>query len=111
MIHLLHDRVAVIADEVVTTTPSGLHIPEDSSAQEILRYGKVAIVGTGRVSESGQRVPIDVTVGQRVFWHKFSGQPLTFDGQEYIFLGSGDIIGVDDEQTGTVTNINRGNDG
>lgn len=91
---LLHDRVAVIADEVSEMTESGLIIGE--AAQSPLRYGTVANVGTGHVSEhTSDLVPMIVSEGDRVFFNRFSGQPLEIDGVEYVILSQAEIIGID----------------
>ena len=88
---LLDDRIAVMADEVEETAPSGLILTD--SAMSPLRYGTVIHVGTGR-TENGVNVPITVAVGDRVFWHRSSGGPLTIEGDEFIILGNREIIGV-----------------
>jgi chaperonin GroES len=90
---LLEDRIAVVAEELPDTTESGLIITE--SAQSVLRYGAVALVGIGhRSEESGELIPMDVAVGDRVFFHRASGQPLDIEGTEYVFLSPREIIGV-----------------
>lgn len=90
---LLEDRIALIADELAETTESGLIVTE--SAQPVLRYGTVAIVGLGRRSEqSGEIIPIDVKEGDRVFFHRSSGQPLEVEGIEYVFISPREIIGL-----------------
>ena len=90
---LLEDRIAVIADEISETTVSGIIVPE--SGQEILRYGTVALVGVGRRSEqSGELVPIDISEGDRVFFHRASGQPMEIEGMEYVVLAPREVIGV-----------------
>jgi co-chaperonin GroES (HSP10) len=89
---LFDDRVAVIADEVEEVAPSGLILTE--SAQTPLRYGTIANVGTGHVSDqTGQPVPINCSAGDKVFWHRASGQPLTIAGVEYVILQPREIIG------------------
>ena len=93
---LLDERVAILADEVAETNAAGLYVLE--SGQELLRYGTVAAVGIGRRSEhTGELVPADVAVGDRVFFHRMSGQPLKVEDTEYIFLSPREIIGVVEE--------------
>ena len=87
---LLDDRIAVMADEVEETSSSGLILTD--SAQSPLRYGTVIHVGTGR-TENGTPVPMTVHVGDRVFFHRASGGPLSIEGIEYIILGNREIIG------------------
>lgn len=104
---LLHDRVAVLADAQAETTESGLIIGE--AVMSPLRYGTVANVGTGHVSEhTSDLVPMILQVGDRVFFHRASGQPLEIDGVEYVILSQGEIIGIDhrseapDENQGSI---------
>jgi chaperonin GroES len=85
------DRVAVLADAVSEVTETGLFVPD--SGQNPLRYGVVAVVGSGRRADTG-RVPIDFLVGERVFFHKHSGQPMEIEGLEYVVLAPAEIIGV-----------------
>jgi chaperonin GroES len=85
------DRVAVLADEVSETTEAGLFVPD--SGQNPLRYGVVMVVGSGRRSDTG-RVPIDFLEGERVFFHKHSGQPMEIEGVTYVVLAPAEIIGT-----------------
>ena len=90
---LLHDRVAVLADEIPETTESGLIITE--AAQSPLRHGVVTHVGKGHRSDiTGNNVDLDVQEGDRVFFHRSSGQPLEIENVEYVILSNGEIIGV-----------------
>lgn len=90
---LLHDRIAVIADEWSEVTESGLIVTE--AAQPVLRYGTVANVGTGHVSEhTSELVPMILQVDDRVFFHRASGQPLEIEGVEYVILSQAEIIGI-----------------
>lgn len=86
------DRVAVRVDEVEETTTSGLILTE--GGQSPLRYGVVTHVGNGHVSEvTGEWIAPPFEVGQRVFFHRASGQMLAVDGAEYLFLAPREIIG------------------
>ena len=90
---LLHDRIAVLADEISETTQSGLIVTE--AAQSPLRYGTVANVGTGHVSEhTGELVGMLLAEGDRVFFHRASGQPVEIEGVEYVVLSQSEIIGL-----------------
>ena len=91
---LLHDRIAVLADQVSDTTESGLIVTE--SAQSPLRYGTVANAGLGHRSEhTGESVSLDVKEGDRVFFHRSSGQPLEIENVEYVILSNSEIIGIE----------------
>lgn len=85
------DRVAVCAEEASETTEGGLYVPD--GGQNPLRYGVVAAVGTGRRADTG-RVPIDFEAGERVFFHRHSGQPMEIEGDEYVILAPQEIIGT-----------------
>ena len=93
---LLHDRIAVIADEIPETSASGLILTE--AAQSPLRYGTVAQVGHGHYSEAlNEPIMIPLSEGDRVFFHRSSGQPLEIDDTEYVILSSSEIIGVTED--------------
>ena len=86
------DRVAVIADEVEETSASGMILTD--SAMSPLRYGVVSHVGLGHISEAfGEIIAPLVNQGDRVFFHRASGQPLTIEGVEYVILAPREIIG------------------
>lgn len=90
---LLDERIAVLPEKVEERSASGLHLPD--SAQEPIVYGTVSHVGAGRRSEStGEVLPIDVEIGDRVFYHRASGGVLKVEGTDYTILGPRDIIGI-----------------
>jgi chaperonin GroES len=90
---LLHDRIAVIAEEVPETTASGLIVSE--SVQPPLRYATVTHVGTGnRSPHTHEPVALDVEVGDRIFYSRFSGQTLEIDDVEYVILSNAEIVGI-----------------
>lgn len=92
---LQSDRVAIIADPLETTTKSGLHVP-DSMVNNVPRYGTVAVVGIGHRSETtSDLVPIDVAPGDRVFFHRGSGEVWEIEEVEYLVLSPREIIGID----------------
>lgn len=88
----LHDRVVVKRIEADNKTKSGIIIPD--SAQEKPSEGEVIAVGTGGRDESGKLIPIDVKVGDRVLFGKWSGTEVTVDGQELLIMKESDILGV-----------------
>ena len=88
----LEDRVVVQAVEAEERTGSGLVIPD--TAKEKPQEGVVLAVGTGKVLDSGQRVPLDVKVGDRVMFAKYGGTEIKLDGKEYKILYSDDILAV-----------------
>lgn len=89
------ERIAVDPDPQEEVTESGLFVPE--SGQDILRYGTVTHIGSSRVSEfTGQPLPIWVSEGDRIFFHRHSGVVLTIDGHEHLILTPNEVYGVVD---------------
>ena len=93
MIKPLGDRVVLetIAKEEVTA--SGIFIP-DTAAKEKPQEGKVVAVGAGRVLESGQRIPLEVVVGDRVFFSKYAGNEIKVEDKEYLIINERDILAI-----------------
>jgi len=87
----LEDRVVVKPIEEEETTISGLVIPD--TAKEKPTEGEVIAVGPGRFEE-GNRVPMDVKVGDRVVYSKYGGNEYKYKGEEYVILQARDIYAV-----------------
>ena len=88
----LEDRIVVKALEAETTTASGLVIPD--SAKEKPQEGEVLAVGPGRVDDNGNRVPLDVAVGDKVIYSKYGGTEVKYAGEEYLILSARDVLAV-----------------
>ncbi len=88
----LEDRIVIKAAEAEQTTASGLVIPD--TAKEKPQEGVVVAVGPGRVSDSGQRIAVDVAVGDRVLFSKYGGTELKHGGEEYLILNARDVLAV-----------------
>lgn len=88
----LHDRVIVKRVEPETRTASGLHIPD--AAGEKPDQGEVLAVGPGKRDDAGKLIPMDVKVGDRVLFGKYSGQTVKVGGEEYLVMREEDIMGV-----------------
>ena len=88
----LHDRVIVKRVEPETRTASGLYIPD--AAGEKPDQGEVLAVGPGKRDDAGKLIPVDVKVGDRVLFGKYSGQTVKVDGEEYVVMREEDIMGV-----------------
>ena len=88
----LEDRIVVQANEAETTTASGLVIPD--TAKEKPQEGTVLAVGPGRIDDNGNRVPIDVKVGDTVLYSKYGGTEVTYGGEEYLVLSARDVLAV-----------------
>jgi len=68
------------------------HIPD--SAKEKPQEGEVVAVGTGKRLEDGKLVPLDVQVGDRILFGKYSGSEIKLDGQEYLIMHEDDVLGI-----------------
>ena len=88
----LEDRILIKSIEAEKTTASGLVIPD--TAKEKPQEGEVLAVGPGRIDDKGNRVPIDVTVGDRVIYSKYGGTEIKHGGAEYLILSARDILAV-----------------
>ena len=89
----LDDRIVVKASEAEETTASGLVIPD--TAKDKPQQGEVLAVGPGRRSEqSGEVIPLDVKVGDKVVYSKYGGTEITVDGQDLLILNARDVLAV-----------------
>ena len=91
----LHDRVVVKRLTAEEKTSGGIIIPD--TAQEKPSQGEVVAVGPGGRDEAGKLIPIDIKVGDRVLFGKWSGTEVKIDGQELLIMKESDIMGVLDE--------------
>ncbi len=94
----LHDRVVIKRIEAEEKTTGGIIIPD--TAKEKPQEGEVIAVGPGGRDESGKLVPIDVKVGDRVLFGKWSGTEVKLDGVEYLIMKESDLMGVLEEAEG-----------
>ncbi|MBF2759841.1 MAG: co-chaperone GroES [Ectothiorhodospiraceae bacterium AqS1] len=90
----LHDRVIVEREEEERTSAGGIVIP-DSATEKPIR-GKVKAVGKGKILDGGDIRPLDVKVGDRVLFGKYSGTEIKVDGKELLVMREEDIMGVVD---------------
>src|SRR5881275_223205 len=88
----LEDKIVVQASEAETTTASGIVIPD--TAKEKPQEGKVLAVGPGRIDDNGNRVPLDVSVGDVVIYSKYGGTEVKYNGEEYLILSARDVLAV-----------------
>ena len=91
----LHDRVVIERIDAEAKTAGGIIIPD--TAMEKPQQGRVVGVGPGGRDESGKLIPIDLRVGNRVLFGKWSGTEVKIDGVEYLIMKESDIMGVLDE--------------
>ncbi|GAA1452901.1 co-chaperone GroES [Nesterenkonia lacusekhoensis] len=88
----LEDRIVVRPLEAEQTTASGLVIPD--TAKEKPQEGEVVAVGPGRVGDSGDRLPVDVSEGDVVIYSKFGGTEVKVGGDEFLVLNARDVLAV-----------------
>jgi chaperonin GroES len=88
----LHDRVMVKRLEGESTTPGGIVIP-DSAAEKPVQ-GKIVAVGKGKILEDGTVRPLDVKVGDKILFGKYSGTEVKVDGDELLVMREEDVMAV-----------------
>ena len=87
----LADRVVIKALEETEQMRGGLYIPD--TAKEKPQQGEIVAVGPGRF-EKGERVPMELKVGQKVLYGKYSGTEVTLDDEEYLIIKESDVLAV-----------------
>jgi len=92
MIKPLGDKVVIKVLEGEMKTKSGIVLPD--TAKEKPSEGQVIQVGTGKVLENGQRIALDVKVGDKIIFSKYAGTEVKFDGQEYLIVSERDILAI-----------------
>ena len=88
----LEDRIVIRQVEAEQTTASGLVIPD--TAKEKPQEGEVIAVGPGRVDDNGNRIPVDVKVGDVVIYSRYGGTEVKYNGEDYLLLNARDILAV-----------------
>ncbi|MCY3770156.1 MAG: co-chaperone GroES [Gammaproteobacteria bacterium] len=88
----LHDRVVVRRVEDERTSPGGIVIPD--SATEKPMQGEVLAVGNGKILDNGEQRGLDVKVGDKVLFGKYSGTEVKIDGEEVLVMREDDIMGI-----------------
>jgi len=88
----LHDRVLVRRIEETEEKVGGIIVPD--TAKEKPTQAEVVAVGSGRILENGERVPLDLKAGDKVLVGKWSGTDVKIDGQEYLILKEDEILGI-----------------
>ena len=88
----LHDRVVVKRVEEERKSAGGIVIPD--SAAEKPDQGEVIAVGNGKILEDGKVRPLDVKVGDRILFGKYSGSTVKIEGEEYLVMREDDIMGI-----------------
>lgn len=86
------DRVVIKALEQEEKTKSGIVLPE--TAKEKPQEGEVVAVGTGKLLDNGQKVPLEVNEGDRIIYSKYAGTEIKLDEEEYLILSERDILAI-----------------
>ncbi len=90
-VHPLADRVVVRPTEETVKMRGGLHIPD--TAMDKPQQGEVVAAGPGRF-EKGERIPMELEVGQRILYGKFTGVEFTLDNDQYLIIKESDVLAV-----------------
>ena len=88
----LDDRIVVAQSSAEEVTPGGIVLPD--AAQEKPQRGKVIAAGPGKLLDSGERGAMDVSVGDEVFYAKYSGTDVEINGEEYVILRESDVLAI-----------------
>jgi chaperonin GroES len=88
----LHDRVVVKRKEEERMSAGGIVIPDTAAEKPI--QGEVIAVGNGKIQNNGERIPLDVKVGDRVLFGKYSGTEVKVEGEELLVMREEDIMAV-----------------
>ncbi|MBI5078799.1 co-chaperone GroES [Candidatus Saganbacteria bacterium] len=86
------DRVVVKPEPEEQKTKSGIVLPD--TAKEKPSEGTVVAVGTGRILDNGQKVPVEVKVGDKIIYSKYGGTEVKLEGEEYVILSERDVLAV-----------------
>ena len=88
----LHDRLLVHRIEEKETAKGGIIIPD--TAKEKPQEGKVVAVGSGKILENGTKVPLDVKVGDKILFGKYSGTEIKIDGKDVLIVREDEVLAV-----------------
>ena len=88
----LDDRIVVRPAEAEEKTASGLVIPD--TAKEKPQQGEVLAVGAGRRTDTGELIPMDVSVGDKVVYSKYGGTEITIEGEDLLILQARDVLAI-----------------
>ena len=88
----LHDRILIKRVEEKETIKGGIIIPD--TAKEKPQEGEVIAVGTGKKTEEGKVIPLDVQAGDRILFGKYSGTEIKIDDQEFLIIREDEVLGI-----------------
>ena len=88
----LHDRILIKRVEEEQKTAGGIIIPD--TAKEKPQEGRVVAVGTGKVTDEGKVIPLEVSAGDRILFSKYSGSEINLDGEEHLIIRQDDVLAI-----------------
>ena len=88
----LADRVVVRPSKAEEKTKGGIIVPDTAKEKPV--WGEVIATGPGRVADDGKKIPMEIKVGDRVLYGKYSGTEVTIDGQEYLIMRESDLFAI-----------------
>ena len=88
----LEDKIIIKQAAAETKTASGLYIPDN--AKEKPQQGEVLAVGPGRRDDKGERLHVDVKVGDKVLYYKYGGTAVNYGGEDYLIVSARDILAI-----------------
>jgi len=91
-INPLADRIVVKPAEAEEKTKGGLYLPDTAKEKPV--WGEVIAAGPGKTSDDGKKIPMEVKVGDKVLYGKYSGTEITIDGQEVLIMRESDIFAI-----------------
>ena len=91
-LHPLHDQVLIKRSEADSETAGGLIIPDDAKAKS--QHGEVLAVGPGRLLDNGEVHPLDVKVGDVVYFKAYTGTEVEIEGETFVVMTENDLVGV-----------------
>ncbi|MDD4290507.1 MAG: co-chaperone GroES [Patescibacteria group bacterium] len=91
----LFDNIVVKRIEEKETTKSGIVLP-DTIDKEKPQKGEVVAIGDGKISDNGEKIPMQVKIGDKVLFRKYAPDEIKIDGEEYLVMTQGDLIAIID---------------
>jgi len=88
----LNDRVLVKRIEEMPMTKGGIYIPDTAKEKPI--EGRVIAVGSGKLADNGERIPLTVKAGDRVLFGKYAGTEIKVEGEEHLMMREDDILAI-----------------
>jgi chaperonin GroES len=88
----IHDRILVTRVEAEDVGRGGIIIPD--TAKEKPQEGKVVAAGTGKMTDDGKRISLDVQTGDRILFGKYTGSEVTVEGTEYVIMREEDVLAI-----------------